>query len=89
MSQTHTERVLVVPAAELLKTARDIASKILQRAPQAVSYAKKSINRTWDMEIEEGQKFEAETFAELFATQDVREGTKAFIEKRKPQFKGV
>lgn len=79
----------VVPAADLLKTVKEMADKIILRAPQAVAYAKKSINRTWDMEVEEGQAFEAETFAELFVTQDVREGTKAFIEKRKPQFRGV
>ncbi len=61
---------------------------ILQRAPVAVAHAKLSINRSWDMEVEDGQKFEAEQFATLFNTEDVREGTKAFIEKRKPDFKG-
>ena len=79
----------VVPQAQLLTMAKEIAGKILQRAPVAVAAAKRSINRTWDMEVEEAQKYEAETFSELFVTEDVREGTKAFIEKRKPQFKGV
>ncbi|MBX2986355.1 MAG: enoyl-CoA hydratase/isomerase family protein [Bdellovibrionaceae bacterium] len=78
----------VVPAAELRPAVKALAEKILGRAPAAVGMAKKSINRTWDMDIEEGQRFEAESFAELFATQDVREGTAAFIEKRKAQFKG-
>lgn len=79
----------VVPAAQLMTATKEIVGRIMQRAPMAVAFAKKSINRTWDMEVEEGQKFEAETFSELFVTEDVREGTKAFIEKRKPQFKGV
>lgn len=78
----------VVPQADLMPTVRKIVDKIFERAPQAVALAKRSINRTWDMEVEEGQKFEAETFAELFVTEDVREGTRAFIEKRKPQFRG-
>ena len=61
---------------------------IFQRAPLAIAKGKLSINRTWDMEVEEGQKFEAEQFSSLFLTEDVREGTQAFIEKRKPVFKG-
>lgn len=78
----------VVAAGELKSAVRMIADQIVARAPHAVALAKRSINRTWDMEVEEAQRFEAETFAELFTTEDVREGTRAFIEKRKPQFKG-
>lgn len=78
----------VVPQGELMKTVRGIVEKILTRAPMAVASSKKSINRAWDMEIEEGQRFEAAAFSELFQSDDVREGTKAFIEKRKPQFQG-
>lgn len=78
----------VVPLAELKGAVGAVVGKILLRAPIAVGQAKKSINRTWDMEVEEAQRFEAEAFSELFASEDVREGTTAFIEKRKPQFKG-
>jgi enoyl-CoA hydratase len=78
----------VVPQAELMAACQKYISKILERAPLAVCHAKRSINQTWDMEIEEAQKVEAQHFGELFRTEDVREGTKAFIEKRKPQFKG-
>lgn len=78
----------VVPPSELMKTVRGIVDRILQRAPIAVASSKTSINRSWDMEIEEAQRFEAACFAELFTSDDVREGTKAFVEKRKPQFQG-
>ncbi len=78
----------VVSAAELLSTAMKTAETIALRAPIAVSSAKTSINQAWDMDVEEAQKNEAKIFGELFTTEDVREGTKAFIEKRKAQFSG-
>lgn len=62
---------------------------ILKKAPVAIAHAKKSINLAWDMEVELAQKMEAESFSELYHTEDVREGTKAFLEKRKAQFKGT
>ena len=62
---------------------------ILKKAPVAIAHAKKSINLAWDMEVELAQKMEAESFSELYHTEDVREGTKAFLEKRKAQFKGI
>lgn len=79
----------VAPATELKAAVQGILEKILARAPLAVAAAKRSINRTWDLEIEEAHRFEAEHFGELFTSQDVREGTKAFIEKRKPSFQGL
>lgn len=78
----------VVPPAELLATCQKVIAKMVERAPLAICHAKRSINQTWDMEIEEAQKIEAQHFGELFRTDDVREGTRAFIEKKKPQFKG-
>ena len=62
---------------------------ILKKAPVAIAHAKKSINLAWDMEVELAQKMEADSFSELYHTEDVREGTKAFLEKRKAQFKGI
>lgn len=79
----------VVPAPELMETVMKTVSMILTRGPVAVATAKKSINQAYEQDVEEAQKTEARYFGELFATEDVREGTRAFIEKRKPDFKGI
>jgi enoyl-CoA hydratase len=78
----------VVPKAELLGTVMRTVSTILSRGPIAVAAAKKSINQAYELDVDEAQKTEAQHFAYLFTTEDVREGTRAFIEKRKPVFKG-
>lgn len=78
----------VVPQAELMSTVLKTVEQILAKAPVAVGAAKASINQAWDMDVEEAQKNEARIFADLFTTQDVKEGTGAFIEKRKAEFKG-
>ncbi len=78
----------VVPQAELMPTVFKTVEQILAKAPVAVGAAKASINQAWDMDVEEAQKNEARIFADLFTTQDVKEGTSAFIEKRKAEFKG-
>lgn len=74
--------------SELLSEAKKKLELIASRGPIAVAAAKLSINRVYDLDIEAGQKLEAELFANLFETQDVREGTTAFIEGRKPIFTG-
>jgi len=79
----------VVPQAELMNTVMKTVGTILSRGPIAVAAAKKSINQAYELDVEEAQKVEAGHFAELFATEDVREGTRAFVEKRKPAFKGI
>lgn len=78
----------VVPQAELMATVMKTVESILSKAPMAVGAAKVSINQAWDMDVEQAQKNEAKIFAELFSTEDVKEGTRAFIEKRKANFKG-
>jgi enoyl-CoA hydratase len=78
----------VFSQAELLKEVKKKIEQIISRAPLAVAAAKRSINQAWDLDIESAQKIEAEHFAELFHSQDVREGTKAFLEKRKALFQG-
>lgn len=78
----------VVPAAELMNTVMKTVNTIISRGPVAVAAAKRSINQTYELDIDEAQKTEAQYFAELFSSEDVREGTRAFIEKRKPTFKG-
>lgn len=73
---------------QLMTEVKKKVDLILSRAPKAVCHAKKSMNLAWDMEVEEAQKMEAQQFAELFNSEDCREGTKAFLEGRKPQFQG-
>ncbi|MBL7546253.1 MAG: enoyl-CoA hydratase/isomerase family protein [Bdellovibrionaceae bacterium] len=73
---------------EMLIEAKKKMEIIFSRGPLAVASAKKTINQVYDLDIEAAQKFEADSFAELFQTDDVREGTTAFIEGRKPSFKG-
>ncbi len=79
----------IFPQAELMDGVMKTLEIILNKAPIAVGLAKRSINQGWDMDVEEAQRNEAQIFAELFSTEDVKEGTVAFIEKRKPQFKGL
>lgn len=78
----------VVPQAELMAAVMKTVTTILSRGPIAVAAAKKSINQSYELDIDEAQKTEAQHFADLFTSEDVREGTRAFIEKRKPAFKG-
>ena len=74
--------------AELLPGAEALAKKIIANAPLAVKYAMEAIERGMEMPLEEGLFLEATLFGLACATDDVREGTKAFLEKRPPQFRG-
>ena len=74
--------------AELLPAAEALAKKIIANAPIAVQYAMEAIERGVEMPQEEGLFLEATLFGLCCATEDMREGTKAFLEKRPPQFQG-
>ncbi len=78
----------VVPAAELMKTAREIAAKILAKGPVAVRTAKLAMNRGLDLDLSNATAYEASLFAACFSSEDRAEGMKAFLEKRKASFKG-
>jgi enoyl-CoA hydratase len=78
----------VVEPAELLATAEAIAKKIIANAPLAVKYALEAVERGMEMPQEEGLYLEATLFGLCCATQDMREGTRAFLEKRPPKFEG-
>ncbi|MCL4459681.1 MAG: enoyl-CoA hydratase-related protein [Chloroflexi bacterium] len=78
----------VVPAAELLATAKSIAKTIASKAPLAVALAKRTINTGLEMDLERGCAFEAAQFGLVCATEDRLEGMSAFLEKRRPTFKG-
>lgn len=78
----------VVPLDQLIPTVMKKIEMILTRSPLAVSAAKKSINQAFDLETESALENEAQIFATLFTSDDTKEGTMAFIEKRKPVFTG-
>ena len=74
--------------AELLPAAEAMAKKIIEKAPLAVKYCMEAIERGVEMPLEEGLFLEATLFGLCCATEDMREGTKAFLEKRAAQFQG-
>jgi enoyl-CoA hydratase len=79
---------IVVKHEELLMETRKLAEKIIERAPVAVGYCKRLINFSSYGALGEGDKLEQELYARCFDTEDKDEGMKAFLEKRKPVFKG-
>ena len=78
----------VVPAADLMKEARALAVELASKPPVALRYAMDAINRGAEMPFAEACQLEASLFGLITATEDRREGTTAFLEKRKPIFKG-
>jgi enoyl-CoA hydratase len=78
----------VVPAAALAQEAKLFAQELASKAPLALRYAKTAIERGLDMPFEAGCDLEATLFGLVASTDDMAEGTKAFLEKRKPEFKG-
>jgi enoyl-CoA hydratase len=77
----------IVPAGKLLDEALAVASTICEFSLPIVMAAKESINRAYETPLAEGVLFERRTFHSLFATEDQKEGMRAFVEKRKPSFK--
>ena len=78
----------VVPAAELLAAARRMAERILALGPLAVRLAKTALNASSQMPLAAGLVFESTAQAITFESADKREGTTAFLEKRRPEFRG-
>ena len=78
----------VVAAEDLIPQCRKLAEKILLNGPLAVRYCIEVINNGLEMPLGEATRLEATFFGLSFATGDMKEGTCAFIEKRKPEFKG-
>ncbi len=78
----------VVPVERTLDEALKLADEIASRAPVAVRVAKKMINQAYELGLTDALNQERQEFYDLFATEDQKEGMKAFIEKRKPDWKG-
>ncbi len=78
----------VVPVELLMEEAKAVAKKIAAKPALAVKAAKEAILKSANLPLDEGLDFERKSFWLLFASEDRSEGMKAFLEKRKPQFKG-
>ena len=78
----------VVPPDKLLEEAKNLAVKLIQRPPFGLRLAKMVMNMGAGRDLQSALALEREAFAMLFATEDQKEGIKAFGEKRKPEFKG-
>ncbi len=78
----------VAESARLLDEAESLALEIASLAPLAIRACLEAVTRGLALPLAEGLALEAELFSQLFATADVREGTRAFLEKRAPVFQG-
>jgi enoyl-CoA hydratase len=78
----------VVPAADLMAEARKLAAALAAKAPIAMRYILEAVHKGLEMPLPQAQVFEATLFGLVSSTEDMREGTKAFLEKRKAEFKG-
>ncbi|MBS1818719.1 MAG: enoyl-CoA hydratase/isomerase family protein [Acidobacteria bacterium] len=78
----------VVPADALMAEARALAAHLAAQAPIATAYILDAVDASGQMTLAEGCRHEAALFGLAAATEDMREGTRAFLDKRKPTFKG-
>ncbi len=78
-----------IAESDPVNAAMKIAATLSERPPVALAAAKRVINYGIGRELKEGLLFEEEVWSSLFATEDQKEGMKAFLEKRKPHFKGI
>jgi enoyl-CoA hydratase len=78
----------VMPRAKLDASAQALAERLAERGPLALQYAKEAVSRGIDMPLEQALRFETDLTVILQTTEDRAEGVRAFLEKRKPEFKG-
>jgi enoyl-CoA hydratase len=78
----------VVPLAQLLPTAKEWAAKICENSPHGIRRAKEAMIRGRDMALEDGLRLELAFFEEMLQSEDYKEGLRALVEGRKPEYKG-
>jgi enoyl-CoA hydratase len=78
----------VVALDQLKSTVKELASELMNKPPIAIELSKQLINNSTEIDLRMGLVNEAEAFGIVASTEDFREGVKAFLEKRKPQYKG-
>ncbi len=78
----------VVPPELYLEEAKNVAREIAAKPPVAVRFAKEAVNKVYELPLTEGLDFESRLFQTLFSTEDQKEGMDAFLNKRKPEWKG-
>ena len=78
----------VVPFAQLNDEAKHLAATIASKAPIAIRMAKEAVLKAQDITLADGLDYESRLFTLLFGTEDQKEGMRAFLEKRKPQWQG-
>ena len=76
----------VVPSGEGLATAQALAGKIAKYSAESLSFIKQAVNKGTEQELEAGLALERQLFADVFETENVKEGVRAFLEKRSPVF---
>jgi len=77
-----------VPRADLMKTALELAREIAAKSPLAVKQIKRTLNTIEEMPVRDAYRYEQSVTVELSHSEDAREAQRAFLEKRKPNFKG-
>lgn len=79
---------MVVPAAEVMDTAKKFAKKMCRKSPLALREAKNAVNASMNLDIKSGSRLEQIAWSMLFSSEDQKEGMNAFLENRKAEFKG-
>jgi len=77
----------VVPPGQGVEASLELAARIMEKGPLGIAAAKKVINRARDLSLTQGLELESDLWANLAATEDMKEGARAFIEKRKPHYR--